>query len=135
VGAKAFLSRNRWVLSGVALGLLYGLAMRTAVRFHIWDNGIAVMTWGFVFGVPLVIGFLTVFVAEHERRLPVWKWFLLPGAPLLALFEKACPERSRRVACRPRREFHPLNFFSSHFSRTTITDLHQIQCEDFLDSA
>ena len=85
MGTKAFLSRNRWVLSGVALGLLYGLAMRIAVRFHVWDNGIAVMTWGFVFGVPLVVGFLTVFVAERERRLPVWKWFLLPWLPVIGM--------------------------------------------------
>jgi hypothetical protein len=72
-------------LSGVALGLLYGLAMRVAIRIQPWNTGIVVMTWGFVFGVPLVVGFLAVFVAERERRLPVWKWFLLPWLPVVGM--------------------------------------------------
>jgi len=43
------------------------------------------MTWGFVFGVPLVMGFLTVFIAEREYRIPVWKWFLLPWLAVVGM--------------------------------------------------
>ena len=82
---RALFSRNRWVISGVALGLLYGLAVRISVRLHVWDKGISVMTWGFVFGVPMVMGFLTVFIAEREGRIPVWKWFLLPWLAVVGM--------------------------------------------------
>ena len=83
--AKAIWTRNRWVLSGVALGLVYGLGMRLVIRFHLWELIFSVMTWSFIFGVPLVGGFLTIFVAERKQRLPIWKWFVLPWLPVLGM--------------------------------------------------
>jgi len=82
----------RWVFYGVAIGLLYGLGIRIGIS-HVVVWGFHVMVGGFLFGVPFVMGFLTIFVAERKQALPLWMWFVLPwlsvigaAAGLLATF-------------------------------------------------
>ena len=45
---------------GFLSGAAYGLAARLAVSFGGWGNGVMAMTVGFLFLVPLTIGYLTV---------------------------------------------------------------------------
>ena len=45
---------------GLVSGVLYGLAARLAVSFDGWGGGLLAMTLGFLFVVPVVIGYLTV---------------------------------------------------------------------------
>ena len=45
---------------GLVSGAAYGLATRLAVSFDGWGSGLLAMTLGFLFGVPVVIGYLTV---------------------------------------------------------------------------
>jgi hypothetical protein len=45
---------------GIVSGAAYGLAARLAVSYDRWGSGLLAMTVGFLFVVPLVIGYLTV---------------------------------------------------------------------------
>jgi hypothetical protein len=75
---KDLVTRNRWVLLGLGVGLAYGLAIRIASRFHWWVAGVGIMAVAFLFATPFVMGFITVFISERQRRLRVWMWFVLP---------------------------------------------------------
>ena len=56
---KDVVSKNRWILLGLCVGLIYGLAMRIASRFHWWNSGLGVMAAAFIFATPFVMGFIT----------------------------------------------------------------------------
>ena len=63
---KAFDRIPRRVLgAGIVLGALYGIVCRAAAQIGGMENVIGVMTVGFLFIVPVVVGFLTVYPAER----------------------------------------------------------------------
>lgn len=74
----------RWQLWGaVALGLTYGLTMRLLAGdiLSTSDGAFEVMTVGFIYFVPVIIGFLTVYVSPGET--PSWgRSVLLPLVPM-----------------------------------------------------
>lgn len=80
--------QNRLLLSGVLIGVLYGACARAAFG-HRWMHGdvFSVMSISFLFLVPLVLGFLAVYLGE--RKGPPWSWWkriVVPWASaLLAL--------------------------------------------------
>ena len=75
---KDLVGKNRWVLLGLGVGLVYGVAIRIASRFHWRGSGVGVMAVAFLFATPFVMGFIAVFISERQRRLRVWMWFVLP---------------------------------------------------------
>jgi len=76
-------SANRPLLiSGAVVGLVYGLVVRLGMASkHNWGG---VMTAAFLFGVPFVMGFLTIFVVERKRQISIPMWILLPWLTVLA---------------------------------------------------
>ena len=76
--ARDLVSKNRWILLGLAIGLLYGLVIRIAIFSQSWLSRSGVMTIAFLLGVPVAMGFITVFISERERPLRAWMWFVLP---------------------------------------------------------
>jgi hypothetical protein len=89
--------QQRWiVILGAALGAVYGLLARFVFGLHTSRSTVfAVMSLSFVFGVPIALGFLTVWVAESQGDLGWWRRILLPwvatltflGGCLLLLWE------------------------------------------------
>src|SRR5580692_747982 len=80
-------TQNRLLLSGVVVGMLYGALARAVFGFHRLDDLFSVMSFAFLFLVPLVLGFLAVYLGEREG--PPWRWWrriVMPWVPaLLAL--------------------------------------------------
>ena len=67
---------------------------RVAIKFKPDSDALAIMTYGFLFFGPLVMGMLVIWRAGADRRLPIWQWVALPwlstvifclGAMLFAL--------------------------------------------------
>jgi hypothetical protein len=69
---------------GALIGLLYGLSIRFGAQFFPNSSVFRVMTVGFVFLMPLAMGFASVFVVERRSKQRLWIWFLLPWVPVLA---------------------------------------------------
>ena len=66
-------------LIGVAIGTVYGVTARVAALSKVLDGVYGVMTVSFLFLVPVVIGYLTVYPVPR----PSWKFRLLaPWAPV-----------------------------------------------------
>jgi hypothetical protein len=70
------------LIYGAAIGLLYGIALRLAGHFY-RGQGSAVMLLGFLFFMPLAMGFIAVFLAEMKQEQRFWVWLLLPWLPVL----------------------------------------------------
>ncbi len=68
-------NRKYWLY--VPVGVLYGLAIRW-IAGRSWFDRFEVMSFGFVIVVPIVMGFISVFLAERESRQPLKLWFFLP---------------------------------------------------------
>ena len=62
--------QRRLLWAGITTGLLHGLATRWIFGLHAhggvpdWKNAYSVMTTAFIFGAPLTMGFLSVWIAE-----------------------------------------------------------------------
>src|SRR5690242_15289517 len=65
---------------GAVVGLLYGVGIRMVLQFFPGNKSALLMTLGFVFFMPLVMGFVTVFVAERKQSRGAATWLLLPWA-------------------------------------------------------
>src|ERR1044072_2025688 len=76
------------VLAGIGAGSLYGLISRLIFKTN-WDGPaptiFAIMTLGFIFLVPFALGFLTVYVAEFEKKRSWWFRIFMPWVPGMAL--------------------------------------------------
>ena len=55
----------------MAVGFLYGLTFRLLFAANRWNDFFGVMTIAFLFVVPFVVGFLTVFIGDRDGR---WSW-------------------------------------------------------------
>jgi hypothetical protein len=74
-------------ITGVAAGVIYGLLFRGLFGNDAMDDVFGVVSMGFLFLVPLALGFLTVFIGELGGEWPWSARLLLPClASLLALF-------------------------------------------------
>jgi hypothetical protein len=72
-------------LSGIGAGILYGLAARLLFS-STWNQGPnmtlwGIMTFGFIFIVPFALGFLTVYIAELDKKRSWWFRIFMPWAP------------------------------------------------------
>ena len=54
---------------GLGVGLAYGFIFRITSRFHWRASRSGVINVAFLIGVPVVMGFITVFISEREARL------------------------------------------------------------------
>jgi uncharacterized protein YndB with AHSA1/START domain len=71
-----------WILAGAA----YGLVVRALMELRINGGWAGAMSFGFLVGVPAVIGFITVYGSPHART-SLWRGFTYPFLPtLLMLF-------------------------------------------------
>jgi hypothetical protein len=78
------------IWAGIGVGFLYGLVTRWIFGFQPggasaeWVKAYMVMSTAFIFGVPLTMGFLSVWIAEQAGPIG-WKGrIFLPWAPVLA---------------------------------------------------
>ncbi len=71
------LDRRLWIWSVVA-GASYGLFARLMAGLHSTGQVFQVMSASFIFGVPLVLGFISIWVLESRRRQKWWKWIVAP---------------------------------------------------------
>jgi len=75
---------------GVGAGIVYGVLVRFAFAFNRLQNFWSVMTIGFIFLVPLALGFLTVHYGEAEERRG-WPYrIFMPWVPCWLLMTIAC---------------------------------------------
>jgi hypothetical protein len=70
-------------IAGVLVGVFYGLCARLAFSLHDTGGWFAVMSWTFIAGVPTVLGFLTVYLAEREGPLRWVERVFLPWLTML----------------------------------------------------
>jgi hypothetical protein len=70
-----------WI--GVILGLSYGVFARFAFGLHSLGDVFGVMTASFIVGVPVALGFITVWLGEYRQKFPWWRRFLTPWPPSL----------------------------------------------------
>ncbi|NOT59950.1 MAG: hypothetical protein HOP19_06955 [Acidobacteria bacterium] len=75
------------MLSAVGIGVTYGLFARLVFDKRVSREYFEPMSFAFIFGVPVVLGFLTVYIGERENN---WNWaerlFLPWVTAWLALF-------------------------------------------------
>jgi hypothetical protein len=78
---------RRWLVSGIILGVIYGVALRFLVgegKFN-FNSGTTtyVMTIAFLFLGPLVIGLITINEAEGKAPTSIASWIFAPWIPTL----------------------------------------------------
>jgi hypothetical protein len=76
--------RKRVVVLAVAVGVLYGALARAFFGYHLFKGSFEVMSFTFLFLVPAVLGFLTVYLGEREGAR--WGWgmcIVVPWLPAL----------------------------------------------------
>ncbi len=78
--------KDRSLLYSALAGLLYGLFCRLAFTYNWPAKLLDVMTIGFLFVMPLAVGFISVFLAERARPRGWLTWLGLPLLTTLALF-------------------------------------------------
>jgi hypothetical protein len=68
------------LLSGVIVGILYGLVCQAGMRFNneVVKNLYGVMSFGYVFLMPLAMGVTTVWAAPSEARRNIWYCLFMP---------------------------------------------------------
>ncbi len=81
---KDLITKSRWILLGLGVGLTYGLIFRLMSRFHWWTYGLGIMSVAFLFGTPFAMGFITVFISEREEPRRLWTWFVLPWLSVIS---------------------------------------------------
>ena len=69
---------------GAAAGLIYGLVMRLGVRLFHGSHLFVVMSIGFVFLVPLAMGFISIYWIERLEPQGFAIWVFLPWLVILA---------------------------------------------------
>jgi hypothetical protein len=77
---------RRSLLSGVILGVIYGVTLRVVAIFgRNWHShaAIDVMTIAFLFLGPVVIGIITIHEAEARAKTSIPAWIIAPWLPML----------------------------------------------------
>src|SRR5690349_18614622 len=77
----ASLTRKQLVWIGCALGAAYGILARLMFGLNKTGGIFAVMSSSFIFGVPVALGFITVWFGEYRER---YGWPRRVLAPWLA---------------------------------------------------
>ena len=80
---------NRVSLAGAVVGVAYGIAARWLFGLRELETAFGVMSIAFLFGVPLVIGILTVSLGTGKTQQSVLLWFIAPWWPALATLAAA----------------------------------------------
>src|SRR5437899_3215775 len=75
---------NLTFAGALAVGFLYGLALRALPHLFPAHESHWVMTASFTCLMPFIMGFLTIYIAETRQRGRVWQWILVPWLPLAA---------------------------------------------------
>src|SRR5262249_38687530 len=81
-GSTRYFDR-RLLLAAAGAGVLYGLLVRAFFGFNFGKAIFPVMSLAFLFGVPFVVGFLVIAIAEQRRPIPWGSWIVLPWPPAL----------------------------------------------------
>lgn len=77
---------KRMLVAASLVGIFYGLLVRLAFGLELAGDWLAVVSVGFIFGVPLALGFVVVALAERRFALPWGAWIVLPWpAAMLSL--------------------------------------------------
>jgi hypothetical protein len=74
-----------WLFSiwmAIFLALVYGLVAFLAFRYPPWMDTFKLMTLGYLFIVPIMIGAITVFFGELKRKRSWWFRIFMPWAPI-----------------------------------------------------
>jgi hypothetical protein len=71
------------IVLGIAIGAAYGLFIRGGAELFPASNVFVVMSLGFIFALPLAVGFASVYVIERRQPQPVWMWLLVSSAAVL----------------------------------------------------
>jgi hypothetical protein len=69
--------------SGIAIGAAYGLFVRGGAQLFPRSQVFGVMSVGFIFVLPLAVGFASVFVIERQQPQPVWMWLFVSSAAVV----------------------------------------------------
>src|SRR6266550_7518911 len=72
-----------WI--GLAVGVLYGVTARLLVAHRPFTDNFVIMSFGFVFLVPLALGILTVYFGQKESPRKWYYWIFMPWVSCLLL--------------------------------------------------
>lgn len=82
---QLYYGMERSILYSALAGFLYGLVCRIVFTFKLRTELLGVMTIGFLFVMPMAVGFITVFLAQRAGRRGPAVWLALPAVTTLAL--------------------------------------------------
>jgi hypothetical protein len=71
------------IASGISIGASYGLFLRWGAQLFPRSSVFTVMSVGFIFVLPVAIGFASVYVVERRQPQPVWSWLLISSAAVV----------------------------------------------------
>lgn len=78
------LSQKWLVIIGALLGAAYGLFARLVFGFSIWSDFFEVMSVAFIFGVPLSLGFISVWFGPYRDTKKAFDLIVIPWLSSLA---------------------------------------------------
>jgi hypothetical protein len=78
------LTQKKLVLIGVILGAAYGIFARFIFGFGLVGNFFEVMSCAFVIGVPLALGFITIWFGEYRDSKSWLVWLIAPWIASIA---------------------------------------------------
>jgi len=78
------LTQKRLAIVGAILGAAYGVFARFVFGLGVLGNFFEVMSAAFIIGVPLALGFITVWFGESGKSNKWWLWIILPWLSSLA---------------------------------------------------
>lgn len=78
------LTQKQLVIDGAILGAAYGVFARFVFGLGVLENFFEVMSAAFIIGVPLALGFITVWFSEYRKSNSWVLWLVLPWLSSLA---------------------------------------------------
>ena len=80
----ASFTKKQLILIGAALGVVYGLTARLVFGFKVAQEFFEIMSWAFILGVPVGLGFITVWFGDYHQKGGWVRCLLMPWVAGLA---------------------------------------------------
>jgi hypothetical protein len=78
------LTQRQLIIDGAILGAAYGIFARFIFGFGLFGNFFDVMSCAFIIGVPLALGFITVWFTDYRKSNSWAVWLVMPWLSSLA---------------------------------------------------
>jgi hypothetical protein len=78
------LTQKQLIIDGAILGAAYGVFARFVFGFGVLQNFFEVMSCAFILGVPIALGFITVWFTDYRKKNSWILWIAMPWLSSLA---------------------------------------------------